>query len=184
MQARDLLENLLCFFFFNGSFSGTANKWKKKETFCHYDFPGLGTEASIGMWLALTCIIVYHKLCYKGKLQQVYLCRTKNAKSSPWKLYTKKKSQTTTKTNHTARLEPEGEENGQTRTKDTGGNIPTTSLTYHNETAAWCSEIGSLVSLYAWKSGASSDVREPISLHQAVLDENHQINMDTKSTSY
>ena len=30
---------------------------------------------------------------------------------------------------------------------------------------AWCSEIGSLTSLDAWKSGAFSDVREPISLH-------------------
>ena len=34
----------------------------------------------------------------------------------------------------------------------------------------WCSEIGSLTSLDACNSGASSDVREPISLHQAVLD--------------
>ena len=33
----------------------------------------------------------------------------------------------------------------------------------------WCSEIGSLTSLNACNSGASSDVREPISLHQAVL---------------
>ena len=33
---------------------------------------------------------------------------------------------------------------------------------------AWCSEIGSLTSLHACNSGASSDVREPISLHQAV----------------
>ena len=33
---------------------------------------------------------------------------------------------------------------------------------------AWCSEIGSLTSLDACNSGASSDVREPISLHQAV----------------
>ena len=33
---------------------------------------------------------------------------------------------------------------------------------------AWCSEIGSLMSLDACNSGASSDVREPISLHQAV----------------
>ena len=32
----------------------------------------------------------------------------------------------------------------------------------------WCSEIGSLTSLDACNSGASSDVREPISLHQAV----------------
>ena len=36
---------------------------------------------------------------------------------------------------------------------------------------ARCSEIGSLVSLDACKSGASSDVREPISLHLAVLTE-------------
>ena len=33
---------------------------------------------------------------------------------------------------------------------------------------AWCSEIGSLTSLDACNSGASSDRREPISLHQAV----------------
>ena len=33
---------------------------------------------------------------------------------------------------------------------------------------AWCSEIGSLTSLDACNSGASSDIREPISLHQAV----------------
>ena len=33
---------------------------------------------------------------------------------------------------------------------------------------AWCSEIGSLTSLYACNSGVSSDRREPISLHQAV----------------
>ena len=33
---------------------------------------------------------------------------------------------------------------------------------------AWCSEIGSLTSLDACNSGASSDVRGPISLHQAV----------------
>ena len=32
----------------------------------------------------------------------------------------------------------------------------------------WCSETGSLTSLNACNSGASSDVREPISLHQAV----------------
>ena len=35
-------------------------------------------------------------------------------------------------------------------------------------TTAWCSEIGSVTSLDACDSGASSDVREPISLHQAV----------------
>ena len=35
-------------------------------------------------------------------------------------------------------------------------------------TTAGCSEIGSLTSLEACNSGASSDVREPISLHQAV----------------
>ena len=34
---------------------------------------------------------------------------------------------------------------------------------------AWCSETGFLTSLDACNSGASSDVREPISLHQAVL---------------
>ena len=34
--------------------------------------------------------------------------------------------------------------------------------------AAWCCEIGSLTSLDACNSGASSDVREPISLHQPV----------------
>ena len=34
--------------------------------------------------------------------------------------------------------------------------------------ADWCSEIGSLTSLDACNSGASSDHREPISLHQAV----------------
>ena len=34
---------------------------------------------------------------------------------------------------------------------------------------AWCSEIGSLTSLDACNSGAFSDVREPISLHQAVF---------------
>ena len=33
---------------------------------------------------------------------------------------------------------------------------------------AWCSEIGSLTSPDEWNSGASSDVREPISLHQTV----------------
>ena len=33
---------------------------------------------------------------------------------------------------------------------------------------AWCSEIGSLTSLDACNSGASSDVREPISLDQTV----------------
>ena len=38
----------------------------------------------------------------------------------------------------------------------------------HNSTA-WCSEIGSLTTLYAPEFHASSDVREPISLHQAVL---------------
>ena len=32
----------------------------------------------------------------------------------------------------------------------------------------WCSEIGSLTSPKACNSGAPSDVREPISLHQAV----------------
>ena len=37
----------------------------------------------------------------------------------------------------------------------------------HNNTAQ-CSEIGSLMSLEAQISGASSDLREPISLHQAV----------------
>ena len=34
---------------------------------------------------------------------------------------------------------------------------------------AWCNEIGSLTSLHACTSGASSDHRQPISLHQAVL---------------
>ena len=33
---------------------------------------------------------------------------------------------------------------------------------------AWCSEIGSLTSLHACSLGASSDVREPISLHHSV----------------
>ena len=33
---------------------------------------------------------------------------------------------------------------------------------------AWCSEIGSLASLNAPEFYASNDVREPISLHQAV----------------
>ena len=33
---------------------------------------------------------------------------------------------------------------------------------------AWCSEIGSLTSLDPWNSGASSDVRKPISLLQVV----------------
>ena len=37
------------------------------------------------------------------------------------------------------------------------------------DSTAWCSEIGSLTSLDACDSGASSDVRAPISLHQAVL---------------
>ena len=39
----------------------------------------------------------------------------------------------------------------------------------HAEVAstAWCSEIGSLTSPDAWNSGASTDVREPISLHPA-----------------
>ena len=36
------------------------------------------------------------------------------------------------------------------------------------EYTAWCSEIGSLTSLDACNSGAFCDVREPISLHQAV----------------
>ena len=35
--------------------------------------------------------------------------------------------------------------------------------------AAWCNEIGSLTSLDVRNSGVSSDVREPISLHQAVF---------------
>ena len=35
---------------------------------------------------------------------------------------------------------------------------------------AWCSEIGSLTSLDVRNSGVFSDVREPISLHQAVLE--------------
>ena len=35
---------------------------------------------------------------------------------------------------------------------------------------AWCSKIGSLMSLIACYSGASSDAREPIPLHQAVPD--------------
>ena len=34
---------------------------------------------------------------------------------------------------------------------------------------AWCSEIGSLTSLNAPELHSSSDIREPISLHQAVL---------------
>ena len=34
---------------------------------------------------------------------------------------------------------------------------------------AWCSEIGSLTPLDACNSGASSDVREPVSMHLAVL---------------
>ena len=34
---------------------------------------------------------------------------------------------------------------------------------------AWCSEISPLTSLDACNSGASSDVKEPVSLHQAVL---------------
>ena len=33
---------------------------------------------------------------------------------------------------------------------------------------AWCSEIGSLTSLDSWNSGASSDAREPFSLHQDI----------------
>ena len=37
-----------------------------------------------------------------------------------------------------------------------------------HQNTVWCSEIGSLTSLDACNSGASSDVREPISLHQAV----------------
>ena len=39
-----------------------------------------------------------------------------------------------------------------------------------SETTAWSSEIGSLMSLDAPEFHASSDVREPISLHQAVPD--------------
>ena len=38
------------------------------------------------------------------------------------------------------------------------------------QSTVWCSEIGSLTSLDACNSGASSGVREPISLHHAVLD--------------
>ena len=38
------------------------------------------------------------------------------------------------------------------------------------KTTAWCSEIGSLTSRDARNSGASSDRRGPISLHQAVLE--------------
>ena len=38
-----------------------------------------------------------------------------------------------------------------------------------NDCTAWCSEIGSLMSLNAPELHASSDVREPISLHHAVL---------------
>ena len=34
--------------------------------------------------------------------------------------------------------------------------------------SAWCSELGSLTSLDACNSGAANDVRQPISLHQAV----------------
>ena len=41
----------------------------------------------------------------------------------------------------------------------------------HNECTAWCSEIGSLRSLDAPELHAYSDVREPISLHQAVQKE-------------
>ena len=43
-------------------------------------------------------------------------------------------------------------------------------LTAYNfsQGTAWCSEIGSLASLDACNSGAFGDVREPISLHQAV----------------
>ena len=44
--------------------------------------------------------------------------------------------------------------------KNTWSTIPTCT--------AWCSEIGSLTSLDAWTSGASSDAREPVSLPQAV----------------
>ena len=40
---------------------------------------------------------------------------------------------------------------------------------------AWCSEIGSLTSLDACNSGASNNVREPISLHQAVHVHNIQM---------
>ena len=39
--------------------------------------------------------------------------------------------------------------------------------------SAWCSEIGSLTSLDACNSGASSDVREPISLHHTLLSVQH-----------
>ena len=42
---------------------------------------------------------------------------------------------------------------------------------------AWCSEIGYLTSLDACNSGASSDVREPVSLHQAVY-VNRQVKLD------
>ena len=42
-------------------------------------------------------------------------------------------------------------------------------LSFH----AWCSEIGSLWSLDASELHASSDIREPISLHQAVLSREH-----------
>ena len=38
----------------------------------------------------------------------------------------------------------------------------------NNSCTAWCSEFGSLTSPDAWNAGASSDVREPISLHQTV----------------
>ena len=40
---------------------------------------------------------------------------------------------------------------------------------YYCACTAWCSEISSLTSLDACNSGASSDRRKPISLHQAVL---------------
>ena len=41
------------------------------------------------------------------------------------------------------------------------------------ESTAWCSEIGSLVSHEASEFNASSDVREPISLHKAVFSTAH-----------
>ena len=59
--------------------------------------------------------------------------------------------------------EPFSEGNDQLRDSLGFGGQPQCSST------AWCSEIGSLTSLDAYKSGASIDCREPISLHQAVL---------------
>ena len=50
-----------------------------------------------------------------------------------------------------------------------GGDNQAQCNVYIHLNTVWCHEIGSLASLDACSSGASSDIREPISLHRAVL---------------